>query len=136
MLDINQKGIPAVPHLSGIGDTCQSLTTLLDSYQQAGIQKIVALRGDLPQYYEKLARFSARCGAEIPRWIEKRLLDFQDDKTSLIAFGIDVVTQLCARLLNIGVPGFHFYVLNQAAPTLRVLKQLGLKPINLVQVQK
>lgn len=224
VLDINQKGTPAVPHLSCIGDTRQSLTLLLDSYKQAGIQKIVALRGDLPasmedvandfhyanelvqfirqqygdafelivaaypevhpeadcaqtdmsnfkrkvaagasaaitQYffnpdayedfinrchqeniqipiypgimpitnYEKLARFSSRCGAEIPRWLAKRLLDYRDDETSLRAFGIDVVTQLCKKLLEIGVPGFHFYVLNQAEPTLNILKQLGLK---------
>ena len=223
VLTINQKGIPAVPHLSCIGDTSASLKDLLDTYKEAGICRIVALRGDLPkdmndvanefhyanelvtfirqnygntfelvvaaypevhpeagdahtdmvnfkrkvdagasaaitQYfynadaygdfvnrcqqqgidipiypgimpitnYERLARFSSMCGAEIPRWIEQRLLAYQDDKASLQAFGTDVVAQLCERLMALGAPGFHFYVLNQAQPTLNILRKLGL----------
>ena len=222
-LDINAKGIPAVPHLSCIGDTHESLQTLLDIYKNSGIHNIVAIRGDLPkdvddianefhyanelvtfirqaygntfnlivgaypevhpeaqnaqkdlinfkrkveagasaaitQYfynadayedfvnrchqqritipiypgimpitnYERLARFSQMCGAQIPQWIERRLLDYQDDPLALQAFGLDVVTQLCEKLIALGAPGFHFYTLNQAMPTLRILKNLGL----------
>ena len=226
VLNVNEKGIPAVPHLSCIGDTSESLKALLDTYKSAGISSIVTLRGDLPkdmadvanefhyanelvsfirqhygdtfelivaaypevhpqaknaqgdlinfkrkvdagssaaitQYfynadayedfinrcqqagitipiypgimpitnYEQLARFSSMCGAEIPRWIEKRLLDYQDDPSSLQAFGLDVVTQLCEKLMTIGVPGFHFYTLNKATPTLAILRNLKLTPL-------
>ncbi|MBT9317500.1 methylenetetrahydrofolate reductase [NAD(P)H] [Leptothoe spongobia TAU-MAC 1115] len=223
VLDINAKGIPAVPHLSCIGDTHHSLKALLDTYKNTGIGNIVTLRGDLPkdvadvanefhyanelvtfirqhygdsfklivaaypevhpeaknaqhdlinfkrkveagasaaitQYFynsdayedfvnrcqqqgitipiypgimpitnhEKLARFSRMCGAEIPQWIEKRLLDYQDEPSSLKAFGLDVVTQLCEKLITLGIPGFHFYTLNQSTPTLKILENLRL----------
>jgi methylenetetrahydrofolate reductase (NADPH) len=225
VLELNQvNGIPTVPHLSCIAETTESLTTLLDTYQAAGIQRLVVLRGDLPQTEEALAhqfhyanelvtfirtqygttfelivaaypevhpeapsaqqdlinfkrkveagataaitqyfynadayadfihrcqqqgigvpiypgimpitnrdrllRFSQRCGAEVPRWIEQRLLDYQDDPVSLQAFGTEVVARLCEKLMAIGVPGFHFYVLNQAQPTLDLLQALGMK---------
>jgi len=221
-----RAGIPAVPHLSCIGDTSESLKQLLDIYKVAGINRIVALRGDLPQEVEdiakefhyadqlvsfirqhygdtfelvvgaypevhpeasnaqqdlinfkrkveagasaaitqyfynpdayedflhrcqqqgitipiypgimpitnhdRLVRFSARCGAEIPRWIEKRLLDYQEDDASLQAFGAEVVAQLCEKLMALGAPGFHFYILNQAKPTLNILSHLGRRPL-------
>lgn len=76
--------------------------------------------------YERLMRFSQRCGAEIPRWIEQRLLDYQDDPVSLRAFGTDVVAQLCEKLMALDIPGLHVYVLNQAKPTLDILNTLGL----------
>ncbi|MEB3312527.1 MAG: methylenetetrahydrofolate reductase, partial [Cyanobacteriota bacterium] len=79
--------------------------------------------------YERLARFSTRCGAEIPRWIEKRLLDYQGDDASLQAFGTEVVAKLCEKLMALGAPGFHFYILNQAQPTLNILSQLGRRPL-------
>ncbi len=65
------------------------------------------------------------CGAQIPQWIENRLLDYQDDPSGLQAFGLDVVTQLCEKLIALSAPGFHFYTLNQATPTLKILKNLG-----------
>lgn len=223
VLNIHAKGIPAVPHLSCIGDTHESLRVLLNTYKNSDIHNIVALRGDLPkdmedvanefhyanelvtfirqeygntfnltvaaypevhpeakganhdllnfkrkvdagasaaitQYfynadayedfinrcqqhgitipiypgimpitnYERLARFSQMCGAQIPQWIEQRLLDYQDDPSGLQAFGLDVVTQLCEKLIALGAPGFHFYTLNQATPTLKTLKNLEL----------
>ncbi|MEO1149033.1 MAG: methylenetetrahydrofolate reductase, partial [Cyanobacteria bacterium J06638_22] len=82
--------------------------------------------------YERLERFSSICGAEIPRWIKQQLLDYQDDVVSLKAFGTDVVTKLCEKLMALDAPGFHFYVLNKATPTLNILKQLGLKQLNSV----
>jgi methylenetetrahydrofolate reductase (NADPH) len=226
-LQFHQKaGIPAVPHLSCIGDTAPALKALLDSYQAAGIDRIVALRGDFPedaenvahefhyanelvefikthygdtfqiivaaypevhpeassarhdlinfqrkvdagateaitQYFfnpdayedflnrchqqgitipiipgimpitnhDRLLRFSQRCGAEIPRWIEQRLLDYRHDPASLRSFGTDVVVQLCEKLIALGAPGFHFYILNQAQPTLDILEYLGVKSL-------
>ncbi len=75
----------------------------------------------------QLARFSDACGAEIPRWIRKRLAGFGDDLASIRAFGLDVVTALCERLLDEGAPGLHFYTLNQAEPTITIWKNLGLE---------
>ncbi len=218
-----ETGIPAAPHLSCVGDSKAELRQLLDHYRQAGIRRIVALRGDLPsgmglasgelryanelvefirqetgdhfhievaaypemhpqarnfeddlcnfarkagagassaitQYffsadcyfhfveritrlgvsipvvpgimpitnYSKLARFSDACGADIPRWIRKQLEAYGDDTGSIQAFGEQVITEMCERLLQGGAPGLHFYTLNQAAPSLAIWHNLGL----------
>ena len=76
--------------------------------------------------YKQLARFSDACGAEIPRWIRKRLETYGDDLDSLRAFGLDVTTQLCDQLLAAGSPGLHFYTMNRAGPTSLVWERLGL----------
>ncbi|MFA7439056.1 methylenetetrahydrofolate reductase [NAD(P)H] [Castellaniella sp.] len=76
--------------------------------------------------YTQLARFSAMCGAEIPRWMRLRLQDFGDDKASIRAFGIDLVSGLVARLLEQGAPGVHFYTLNHAEAVTRICRNLGL----------
>lgn len=76
--------------------------------------------------YSQLMRFSDMCGAEIPRWIRLKLASFGDDTESIRAFGLDVVTQLCEKLLAGGAPGLHFYSLNQAAATTAIWKRLGL----------
>jgi methylenetetrahydrofolate reductase (NADPH) len=76
--------------------------------------------------FSQLARFSDLCGAEIPRSIRKILESYGDDNESVQAFGLDVVTQLCERLLAGGAPGLHFYTLNQSAPSLEIWKRLGL----------
>jgi methylenetetrahydrofolate reductase (NADPH) len=218
-------GCTAAPHISCIGSTRASVKALLDKYRDAGIKRLVALRGDLPptaasteapgefhyaselisfirethgdgfhlevaaypemhpqalnadadfenfrrkveagadgavtQYFyntdsyfdfvercekaalkipvvagimpitnhAQLTRFSAACGAEIPRWIRLRLEQYQDDKPALQDFGLDVVTRLSRTLLDNGCPGLHFYTLNQAEATLRLWKNLGL----------
>ena len=74
----------------------------------------------------QLLRFSDACGAEIPRWIRLRLQGFGDDTESIKAFGLDVVTDLCDQLRNGGVPGLHFYSMNQSAATLEIVRRLGL----------
>ena len=74
----------------------------------------------------QLLRFSDACGAEIPRWIRLRLQGFGDDTESIKAFGLDVVTDLCDQLRNGGAPGLHFYSMNQSAPTLEIVRRLGL----------
>ncbi|MFZ6814162.1 methylenetetrahydrofolate reductase [NAD(P)H] [Undibacterium sp. Rencai35W] len=72
----------------------------------------------------QLMRFSEMCGAEIPRWVRLKLASFGDDTASIKAFGLDVVTQLCERLLAGGAPGLHFYSLNQAAATTAIWQRL------------
>ena len=72
----------------------------------------------------QLLRFSEACGAEIPRWILKRLQEFGDDRASIRAFGIDVTTELCAQLLANGAPGLHFYTMNQAEASVAIWKNL------------
>ncbi len=224
VVDIQQSGYSAAPHISCIGTSKQTIIELLDTYKRNGIQHLVALRGDMPsgagnlndgdfnyanelvsfireqynndfyievaaypefhpqskspqadldnfkrkveagadsaltQYffnpdayfrfiddcekrninipivpgimpitnYTQLARFSDMCGAEIPRWIRKRLEDFGDDMESLKAFGEDVITDLCHQLLEAGSPGLHFYTLNQAHTTTTIWNNLGL----------
>jgi len=74
----------------------------------------------------RLARFSDACGAEIPRWIRRKLEGFGDDSASVRAFGLDVVTDLCARLLEEGAPGLHFYTLNTAGLTTAIWQRLAL----------
>jgi methylenetetrahydrofolate reductase (NADH) len=78
--------------------------------------------------FTKLARFSDACGAEIPRWIRRRLEGFGDDSASIRAFGLDIVTRLCASLLERGAPGLHFYTLNQVALTAAIWRALNLTP--------
>jgi len=220
--EIAATGSEAAPHLSCIGSTRAELRAILDQYAEAGIRRIVALRGDLPsgvgmsgefryanelvefiraetgdrfaievaaypewhpqarsprddllnfkrkvdagassaitQYFynldaythfveqaralgvtvpivpgimpitsfTRLARFSDMCGAEIPRWMRRKFEAFGDDAESVRAFGLDVVTQLCERLLEAGAPGLHFYSMNQDGPTIEICRRLGL----------
>ena len=222
VLEIQQAGFKAAPHLSCIGATRADIADILSRYKAAGIRHLVALRGDLPsgamgvgelryanelvafiressgdwfnievacypefhpqakspaddlanfrrkvdagadsaitQYFynadayfrfvgecerlgiaipivpgimpignfSQLARFSDACGAEIPRWIRLKLQAYADDVDSIRAFGLDVVTELCERLLAAGAPGLHFYTMNQAGLTTELWKRLGL----------
>ena len=220
VLEIRQEGHEAAPHLSCIGGDRESIRAILKQFQDNGIRRLVALRGDLPsgyggagefryanelvefirqetgdwfhievaaypemhpqarspqddlqnfarkvqaganaaitQYfynadayfqfvdnarklgvdvpvvagimpitnYTQLMRFSDMCGAEIPRWVRNKLASFGDDSASIKAFGLDVVTALCERLLAGGAPGLHFYSMNQAAATTAIWQRL------------
>ena len=220
VLEIRQEGHEAAPHLSCIGGDRESIRAILKQFQDNGIRRLVALRGDLPsgyggagefryanelvefirhetgdwfhievaaypemhpqarspqddlqnfarkvqaganaaitQYfynadayfqfvdnarklgvdvpvvagimpitnYTQLMRFSDMCGAEIPRWVRLKLASFGDDSASIKAFGLDVVTALCERLLAGGAPGLHFYSMNQAAATSAIWQRL------------
>lgn len=223
VVEIRDKtGIPAAPHVSCIGYPTQALRDVLATYRSAGIDRIVALRGDLPsgtssygelryanelvefirretgdhffievaaypefhpqapgaeadlfnfkrkvdagadsaitQYFynvdaysrfveasrrlgidipivpgvmpiincTQLLRFSDACGAEIPRWILKRLRDFGDDRVAIRDFGVDVTTELCRQLLERGAPGLHFYTMNQAEASIAIWRNLGI----------
>ena len=76
--------------------------------------------------YQQLARFSDMCGADIPRWLRKRLEAFGDDLEGLRAFGHDVVAELCQQLVDAGAPGIHFYAMNRSQPVIRLCEDAGL----------
>ena len=76
--------------------------------------------------FSSLVRFSAACGAEIPRWLRKRLEGYGDDIDSIRKLGVEAVSRLCQQLLDMGAPGLHFYTMNQADPTLSIWDNLGL----------
>ena len=76
--------------------------------------------------YQQLARFSDMCGADIPRWLRKRLEAFGDDLEGLRAFGHDVVAELCRQLVDAGAPGIHFYAMNRSQPVIRLCRDAGL----------
>jgi len=98
----------------------------VDAWAAVGIN-VPIVPGIMPiGSFSKLARFSDACGAEIPRWIRKKLESFGDDSDSIRAFGLDVVTELCDGLLARGAPGLHFYTLNQASLTTTIWQRLGL----------
>ena len=98
----------------------------VDDTQRLGLQ-VPIVPGIMPILgSSQLMRFSDACGAEIPRWIRLRLQGFGDDTASIKAFGLDVVTELCARLRAGGAPALHFYTMNQSAATLEIGQRLGL----------
>ena len=100
----------------------------IDNARAQGIA-IPIIPGIMPiTNYTQLARFSDACGAEIPRWMRRKFESLGDDKDSIRAFGLDVVTELCQRLIERGAPGLHFYSMNQAGLTLELCNRLGLVP--------
>ncbi len=98
----------------------------IDECEKIGIDQPI-VPGIMPiTHYHQLARFSDMCGAEIPRWIRRRLEGYGDDTASIRAFGEEVVTNLCEQLLQGGAAGLHFYTMNRAAATLAIWNNLGL----------
>lgn len=98
----------------------------VDECQKLGLN-IPIVPGIMPiTNFTQLARFSDACGAEIPRWIRQKLQSYGDDSASIRAFGLDVVTELCDKLLINGAPGLHFYTMNQAGLVSTVWQRLGL----------
>ncbi len=92
--------------------------------QRAGVSAPI-VPGIMPiSNFSQLKRFSDLCGAEIPRWLEKRMQSYGDDADSVQALGADAVAALCHRLKNLGAPGFHFYTLNRAKATQAVIERL------------
>jgi len=106
--------------------TADGYYQFVDAATAAGI-RIPIVPGIMPIIsFSKLARFSDACGAEIPRWIRRKMESFGDDAVSVRSFGLDIVTGLCAGLLERGAPGLHFYTLNQASLTTVIWQRLGL----------
>src|SRR5574343_535883 len=96
----------------------------VDEAQALGVD-IPVVPGIMPiTSSSQLLRFSDACGAEIPRWIRLRLQAYGDDVASIKAFGLEVVTDLCERLISAGVPALHFYTMNQDVATRKMLQQL------------
>lgn len=94
---------------------------------EAANLKVPIVPGIMPiNKFSQLVRFADNCGAEIPRWIRKKLEGYGDDIASIHAFGLDVVTDLCERLLKAGAPGLHFYTLNSAVLTSKIWQRLDL----------
>lgn len=99
----------------------------VESCESAGLN-IPVVPGIMPiNKFSQLVRFSDTCGAEIPRWIRKKLESYGDDSESIQAFGLDIVTDLCERLLQAGAPGLHFYTLNSANLTSKIWQRLNLQ---------
>jgi methylenetetrahydrofolate reductase (NADPH) len=98
----------------------------VDEVRALGVE-VPIVPGIMPFHnYAKVAQFAARDGIEIPRWVALKMEGYMDDAASIRAFGIEVVTRLCERLLAGGAPGIHFYALNQSALTLEICRRLGL----------
>jgi methylenetetrahydrofolate reductase (NADPH) len=98
----------------------------MDRCQKAGIT-IPIVPGIMPiTGYANTVKFCGGCGADLPRWVRLRLEEMENDKPALQEFGADVVSRLCQTLLAGGAPGLHFYTVNQAGPTLKLWKNLGL----------
>ena len=98
----------------------------VDDVQRLGVE-VPVVPGIMPiTSSTQLMRFSDACGAEIPRWIRLRLQGFGDDTASIKSFGLDVMTALCEQLRAAGVPGIHFYTMNQAAATTEIIRRLKL----------
>jgi methylenetetrahydrofolate reductase (NADPH) len=96
----------------------------VDDVQRLGVD-VPIVPGIMPiTNFSQLMRFSEMCGAEVPRWIAKRLESYGDDRESIRAFGLEVVSDLCRRLVDAGVPGLHFYTLNNAAATVAICERL------------
>jgi methylenetetrahydrofolate reductase (NADPH) len=97
----------------------------VDEVRALGVE-VPIVAGIMPFHnYARIAQFAARDGIEIPRWVALKMEGFMDDAASIRAFGLDVVTGLCERLIQGGAPGIHFYTLNQSALTLEICRRLG-----------
>lgn len=98
----------------------------VDEARRLGVTQPI-VPGIMPFHnYGRIAQFAQRDGIEIPRWVQMKMEGFMDDTASIRAFGLDVVAQLCERLIAGGAPGLHFYTLNQSALTLALCQRLGL----------
>lgn len=98
----------------------------IDDCESLGID-VPVVPGIMPiGNFSQLARFSDNCGAEIPRWLRLKMQGYGDDIASIRSLGLDVVTELCDRLLAAGAPGLHFYTMNQAGPTTTIWQRLGI----------
>jgi methylenetetrahydrofolate reductase (NADPH) len=101
--------------------------TFLDEAKKLGVD-VPVTPGIMPiTNFSQLMRFSDMCGAEVPKWVARRLESYGDDRESIREFGLDVVTNLCRRLVDGGAPGLHFYTLNGAQASRAICERLGFK---------
>jgi len=98
----------------------------VDEARKLGVTQPI-VPGIMPFHnYGRIAQFAQRDGIDIPRWVQMKMEGFMDDAAGIRAFGLDVITRLCERLIDGGAPGIHFYTLNQSALTLELCKRLGI----------
>ncbi|HEY4080510.1 MAG TPA: methylenetetrahydrofolate reductase [NAD(P)H] [Burkholderiaceae bacterium] len=98
----------------------------VDEARKLGVTQPI-VPGIMPFHnFSRIAQFAQRDGIEVPRWVALKMEGYMDDTASIRAFGLDVITRLCERLIKDGVPALHFYTLNQSALTLEICKRLGL----------
>jgi methylenetetrahydrofolate reductase (NADPH) len=98
----------------------------VDEARRLGVTQPI-VPGIMPFHnYGRIAQFAQRDGIDIPRWVQMKMEGFMDDTAAIRAFGLDVVTRLCERLIDGGAPGIHFYTLNQSPLVLELCKRLGL----------
>ncbi len=97
----------------------------VDDVRRLGVE-VPVVPGIMPiSNFSQLRRFSESCGAEIPRWMSKRMLAYGDDAEAIREFAADLVAAMCRRLVDGGAPGLHFYTLNMAKPTLNVISRIA-----------
>jgi methylenetetrahydrofolate reductase (NADPH) len=100
----------------------------VDAVRALGVEQPI-VPGIMPFHnYGRIAQFAIRDGIEIPRWVALKMEGYMDDHASIRAFGLDVMTSTCERLIAGGAPGLHFYTLNQSALTLELCKRLSIAP--------
>ncbi len=100
----------------------------VDAVRALGVDQPI-VPGIMPFHnYGRIAQFAIRDGIEIPRWVALKMEGYMDDHASIRAFGLDVMTSICERLIAGGAPGLHFYTLNQSALTLELCKRLSIAP--------
>src|SRR6266853_447431 len=121
VLEIQAAGHRAAPHISCVGATRDDIAATLELYKSKGIGHIVALRGDQPSGAASAGEL--RYASELVAFIRERT---GDDVASIRSLGLDVVTDLCNRLLSAGAPGLHFYTMNQAGLTSTIWQRLGI----------
>ncbi|HEY1129304.1 MAG TPA: methylenetetrahydrofolate reductase [NAD(P)H] [Roseateles sp.] len=98
----------------------------VDEARKLGVTQPI-VPGIMPFHnYGRIAQFAQRDGIDMPRWVQMKMEGFMDDSASIRAFGLDVITRLCERLIEGGAPGIHFYTLNQSTLTLELCRRLGL----------
>lgn len=98
----------------------------VEEARKAGVTQPI-VPGIMPFHnYGRIAQFAQRDAIDMPRWVAMKMEGFMDDAASIRAFGLDVITKLCERLIAGGAPGLHFYTLNQSGLTVELCKRLGL----------
>jgi methylenetetrahydrofolate reductase (NADPH) len=123
---IEKQAITLAVALRTLGISAACYASFVEEVRKQGVNTPI-VPGIMPiTNSTQLLRFSDACGAEVPRWIRLRLQSFGDDRASIQAFGLDVVSDLCERLRAAGVPGLHFYSMNQAAPVKAICVRLGM----------
>ena len=75
----------------------------------------------------QIERFAALSGAAFPDELAARFALVKDDPEAVQELGIEVAVECARELLDMGVPGLHFYTLNRSAATREIFRNLGLK---------